>query len=352
MHWDKASVWPYVIVFVFFDFAGYWTHRLEHRVNFFWNHHIVHHSSEQFNLPCALRQEIAVLTNIYSVLLFPLALLGIPSIVLAVIGPVHLFSQFWYHTRYIGRLGWLEYIVVTPSHHRVHHAMNDVYMDKNYGQIFIVWDRLFGTFQEELATEPCVYGMRRPAQTWNPYIINFKHLWQLMLDAWRTKSLRDKLRIWFMPTGWRPADMQEQYPVFTITQMGDLKKYDPAYSNWFRGFAVLHLSAIFLLLCFLFFRFGEISEREALLNGVFLMLAIFGFTGLLDKKSYGLISMIALSAGVVLFCIIRGDWFGINTFIGFGSGLVAAYFVLSALTAYWFYQREFATDTEVVAQMA
>lgn len=88
---------------------------------------------------------------------------------------------------YIGKLGFLEYIIVTPSQHRVHHAMNDIYMDKNYSQIFIVWDRMFGTFQEELATEPCVYGMRRPAQTWNPYIINFKHWYTLAVDAWHTK---------------------------------------------------------------------------------------------------------------------------------------------------------------------
>ena len=175
MTWSKASAAPYIITFLFFDFTGYWEHRLQHRVNFFWSHHLVHHSSEEFNLPCALRQQIAVMTNVYTLAMIPLAVIGIPGEVLALIGPIHLFSQFWYHTRYIGKLGFLEYILVTPSHHRVHHAMNDIYMDKNYSQIFIVWDFLFGTFHEELATEPCVYGMRRPAQTWNPYIINFKH---------------------------------------------------------------------------------------------------------------------------------------------------------------------------------
>ncbi|MBK7148142.1 MAG: sterol desaturase family protein [Bacteroidetes bacterium] len=114
---EKGSIWPYVITFVFMDFTGYWMHRLQHRVNFFWNHHIIHHSSEEFNLPCALRQQIAVMTNIYTLVMLPLALLGIPGEVLALVGPIHLFSQFWYHTRYIGNLGILEYILVTPSHH-------------------------------------------------------------------------------------------------------------------------------------------------------------------------------------------------------------------------------------------
>ncbi|MBK8658616.1 MAG: sterol desaturase family protein [Bacteroidetes bacterium] len=337
---EKGSIWPYVITFVFMDFTGYWMHRLQHRVNFFWNHHIIHHSSEEFNLPCALRQQIAVMTNIYTLVMLPLALLGIPGEVLALVGPIHLFSQFWYHTRYIGNLGILEYILVTPSHHRVHHAMNDLYLDKNYSQIFIVWDRLFGTFQEELETERCVYGMRRPATTWNPYIINFKHLWQLIVDAWRTQNLADKFRIWFMPTGWRPADVEQKYPVFTIGRMSELKKYNPFYSKWFTAFSVLHMSVIFALLCFLFFRFGEIEKSEALLNGIFLLLAIFGFTALLDKKQYGLISMLAVAVAVVVYCISQRDWFGINGFMPAGSVVIALYFSATALAALWFYNHE------------
>lgn len=340
MEWNKGSIAPYIIVFVFFDFTGYWVHRLQHRINFFWSHHLVHHSSEEFNLPCALRQQIAVMTNIYSLTIVPLALLGIPGEVLAIVGPIHLFSQFWYHTKYIGKLGFLEYIIVTPSQHRVHHAMNDVYMDKNYGQIFIIWDRMFGTFQEELASEPCVYGMRRPAQSWNPYIINFKHWYTLAVDAWHTKNWGDKFRLWFMPTGWRPADVLEKYPLFTVQSMSDLKKYNPVYSKWFSAFSVAHLSVIFLLLCFLFFRFGEISKTEALVNGLFLLLAIFGFTSLLDKKQYGIISMMMVSIAIIAFCISNGDWFGLNIFIPLGSLLVAAYFLFATITAGWFYKNE------------
>jgi sterol desaturase/sphingolipid hydroxylase (fatty acid hydroxylase superfamily) len=126
------------------------------------------------------------------ILLLPAALLGVPPTVIAVVAPLHLFAQFWYHTRHIGKMGFLEKIIVTPSHHRVHHAINKEYIDKNYGQIFIFWDKMFGTFQEELKEVPAVYGITRPVQTWNPLKINFLHMWLLMKDAWYTRSWKDK----------------------------------------------------------------------------------------------------------------------------------------------------------------
>ncbi|MGE0638288.1 MAG: sterol desaturase family protein, partial [Bacteroidia bacterium] len=251
-----------------------------------------------------------------------------------------LFSQFWYHTRYIGNMGLLEYIIVTPSAHRAHHAMNDIYMDKNFSAIFIIWDRLFGTYQEELATEPCVYGMRRPAQSWNPLIMNYKHWYTLALDSYHAQKWSDKLRLWFMPTGWRPSDVAEKYPLFTIQKMSDLKKYNPGYSKLFTSFSFIHINILFLLVCFLFFRFGEISKPEAFANGIFLLLAILSFTSLLDKKLYGIISMLFVSAGIVVFGLVKGDWFGLNTFIPFGSVLVITYFMAVAIAATWFYKTE------------
>jgi len=340
VEWPKGSVWPYVITFIFIDFTGYWVHRLQHKVNFFWSHHVIHHSSEEFNLPCALRQQISVLTNIYTITVVPLAIIGIPGEVLALIGPIHLFAQFWYHTRYIGRLGFLEYIIVTPAHHRVHHAMNDAYMDKNYGQIFIIWDRMFGSFQDELKDDPCVYGMRRPAQTWNPFIINFKHQYALAKDAWHTQNWRDKMRIWFMPTGWRPTDVAARYPLYTIHRMDELQKYAPTYSTGFRAFVLVHLTVIFALLCFLFFRFGEITDQQALINGALLFVAIFGFTAFLDKKLYGFISMIISCLGIAAFAFAVGDWFGLNTFLPYGNTIVAAYFIAAIIASILFWRRE------------
>ena len=152
----------YVIAFICLDFSHYWIHRIDHKINFFWNSHIVHHSSEEFDLACAVRQPISSFVKIFSLFLLPAALLGISPLVIATVTPIQFFAQFWYHTRYIKRMGFLEHILVTPSHHRVHHAFNKEYMDKNMAQIFIIWDKLFGTFQEERADIIPVYGITRP----------------------------------------------------------------------------------------------------------------------------------------------------------------------------------------------
>ena len=167
----KSSVLIYILAFIGIDFAGYWVHRINHSINYFWNHHIIHHSSEEFNLACALRQSISNFFSLTFVFLIPTAIIGIPAEVVA-----HLFAQYWYHTRLIKKMGILEYIIVTPSHHRVHHAINEEYLDKNLSQIFIVWDKLFGTFQVELDDVPPVYGVKRPVRSWNPILINFTHL--------------------------------------------------------------------------------------------------------------------------------------------------------------------------------
>ena len=197
-----------VIAFIVEDFSGYWVHRLNHRVNVLWNRHYIHHSSEDFNLSCALRQSISNTLKFAAIFMVPAGLLGVPAYIFAILGPIHLYMQLWYHTQMINKLGFLEYIIVTPSHHRVHHAINAEYIDKNYSQILIIWDKLFGTFQPEIDDVKPVYGTLKQAQTWNPVIINFKHMWQLVKDAWRTERIIDKLRIWFMPTGWRPLDVK------------------------------------------------------------------------------------------------------------------------------------------------
>ena len=214
-----------LIAFIVQDFTGYWMHRLQHRVNVFWNSHIIHHSSEEFNLSCALRQSISETFKFSALLMLPAALLGIPATTFAILAPIHLFMQFWYHTRLINKMGFLEYIIVTPSHHRVHHAINPEYLDKNYGQILIIWDKLFNSFQRELDNVEPVYGTLRPVSTWNPIIINFKHIMQLAKDAWYAERLIDKFKIWFMPTGWRPKDVEKRFPLKQFDDPSSQVKY-------------------------------------------------------------------------------------------------------------------------------
>jgi len=136
----KVTWLIWLLAFISIDFAGYWNHRLSHHINIFWNQHVIHHSSEEFNLACALRQSISNVVGYFSLLLIPAAVLGIPEQVIAILAPIHLFAQFWYHTQHIGKMGWLEYIIITPSQHRVHHAINPEYIDKNLGQILSILD--------------------------------------------------------------------------------------------------------------------------------------------------------------------------------------------------------------------
>ena len=351
-HWQGTAPWMYLVAFLYIDFTGYWVHRIEHTVNFFWNYHIIHHSSEEFNLACALRQSISDFIAVFTVFSLPMALLGIPLMVVAIVGPLHLFMQFWYHTRYINRIGLLEKVIVTPSHHRVHHAMNHQYLDKNYGQIFIFWDRMFGTYQEELQEVEPVYGVKRPLQTWNPILINFTHLAVMAKDAWHTTSYKDKVRVWFMPTGWRPADVAAERPIPYVQDMGSFEKYDPSYSAGMLAWSMIQMLATLGSLCFLFYRIGEIGGQEKVLYGIFLMYSIFAYTAVMDKKSYGVVAMVLqaiIGIGVIL---ATGDWFGLKHISAAGPAVLIAFYALSAFASVYFYFTEFSSEEQKVRSEA
>ncbi|MCB9255798.1 MAG: sterol desaturase family protein [Chitinophagales bacterium] len=291
----EVSWWMFPVVFVAKDFAGYWIHRFEHMVNYFWNRHMVHHSSEEYNLACALRQSISEIFSFSIFILFPLALLGVPVEVFAIVAPIHLFAQFWYHTRLINKMGLLEKVIVTPSHHRVHHAINPEYIDKNFSQIFIIWDKLFGTFQEELAEKPPVYGIKKPVHTWNPILINFQHAGRVWLDFFRTKSWKDKARIWFMPTGWRPEDVAEKYPIEIIENPYEQVKYMPLVPNWVKAWSAIQLTVVLSLALFLFNNLSLFGSVISLLFGAFIYLAVYSYTTIMDNKAYGAYLEIAKS---------------------------------------------------------
>ena len=341
----KATWLVWVVAFVALDFAGYWNHRLSHQINLFWNQHVIHHSSEEFNLACALRQPISNLLGYYALLLIPAALLGVPNQVIAILAPIHLFAQFWYHTQHIGKMGVLEYVIVTPSQHRVHHAINKEYLDKNLGQIFCVWDRMFGTFQEELDEVPPQYGVLKPANTWNPIIINFQHLWRLIQDAWRTKSYWDKLRIWFMPTGWRPQDVKERYPVTIIENVYSFRKYQPETSSSLKAYALFQLMVTTFLMLFMFYNYSEIGFDGLLLFGAFIFVGIYGYTTLMDRKNYAVWIEVIRGLGGMALIYFTNDWFGINEHFSIGSYMVALYFLVTIFGGIYFtyFEKSFAT---------
>ena len=200
-HWRWMTLpsdawWVWLLALIAYDFLYYWVHRCGHEVQLLWASHQVHHSSEYFNLSTALRQTSTGVLFTWPFYL-PMALLGVPPVVFAVVALVDLLYQYWVHTELVGKLGVLDRIFVTPSNHRVHHGQNDYCIDRNYGGILIIWDRMFGTFAEERPHEPVIYGIRKPLASFNPLWGNvnvFSDLWQRSRHA---KTLSRALSLWF-----------------------------------------------------------------------------------------------------------------------------------------------------------
>ena len=217
-----SSPWVWIVAFVCSDFAYYWAHRLSHQVNLLWVGHSVHHQSEDYNLGVALRQ--SVLQKILLMLVYwPLAALGFPPAVFLTCMAINLLYQFWIHTELIQQMGPLEWVMNTPSHHRVHHGRNPEYIDRNHAGVFIVWDRMFGTFQKE-RVKP-TYGVTRPTDSFNPVYAQWKPVSDLWQDLRTIPGLWDKLRFLLSPPGWYPESLGGAQNAPAIT--GEEQKYNP-----------------------------------------------------------------------------------------------------------------------------
>ena len=225
---DIGSTAHWVMGLLLYDFLYYWFHRISHERQLFWGSHVVHHQSEDYNLGTALRQTSTSFLTTW-VFFVPCFILGMPIYMFVSIASAHLVYQFWVHTQHISKLGPLEWILITPSNHRVHHAQNADYIDKNYGGLLIVWDRIFGTFQEEDLQQAPIYGIRTPLKSWNPLWANVHIFASMATDAWRTNSWANRLKILTARTGWRPDDVAKQYPQIKHDPK-TAKKYDPQLS--------------------------------------------------------------------------------------------------------------------------
>lgn len=231
--WTTWSGW--LLALVFYDFCYYWQHRLGHTCSLFWAAHVVHHQSQDYNLSTALRQTSSGALFGW-VFYLPMALAGVPPLVFGVVALVDLLYQYWIHTQQIGKLGWFDRVFASPSNHRVHHAVNDRYLDKNYGGILILWDRLFGSYADEDDREPCVYGTRSPLNSWDPLWANAEVYADLARDSWHTRRWADKLRVWFRPPGWRPADVSQRFPKPAF-DIGQVRAFAPPLSPNVQRFA-------------------------------------------------------------------------------------------------------------------
>lgn len=274
----------YIITFIFLDFQFYWGHRPSHQINLLWNNHLIHHNSEEYNLATSVRQPFLAFINFLFFLSIPAAIVGLSPTVIVLILPFHKFAQVWYHTQLIGKLGFLEYIIVTPSQHRVHHALNPIYLDKNFSAIFNVWDKLFGTFQEELESEPPVYGITRPSNSYNPIKVNFEHIFLLIKDAWRAEKWIDKVTIWFRPTGWRPEGFEEKYPVEKITNHYNYKKFKPEASFLLKIWSTIQFFVVFTIVIYVLSNFVEIGANRLFIFILFVFAQIFSATELMNRN--------------------------------------------------------------------
>lgn len=279
---DVAALGSWAVVFLLDDFAYYWMHRTSHVVNLLWAGHVVHHSSEEFNLTVALRQ--SSLHGLMSWLFYmPLALLGIPVMMWLVCHALNLVYQFWVHTREINRLGPLELVLNTPSHHRVHHGVNPEYQDRNYAGVLIIWDRMFGTFEPEVA--PPVYGLTKPLVSWNPVWANVHVFGEIATKLRAARSWGDRWRAVFGHPGWRPATLGPRIVPGPVSPES-FKKYEPEVPRPLQRYAVVQFLVV-LLASVAFLQAASGMSGVTLVAGTFYVLLSLGnIGGILEARAW------------------------------------------------------------------
>ncbi|VEG90754.1 sterol desaturase family protein [Legionella spiritensis] len=261
---NPKSVWAWFVLWIAVDFLYYWFHRGTHRIVFLWIGHSVHHQSEHYNLSVALRQ--GIWQSIWSPMIYlPLALAGFPVWMFLTVLTLNTLYQFWLHTETIGKLGWLEYVFNTPSHHRVHHGKNAEYIDKNYAGSLIIWDKLFGTFQAE--TVPAEYGVTEPLDTWNPFYANIKVAADMVYYGQFLKKTRSRLALFFRP------------PEAIITELGP-ERFNQVKRRYTRNnqavpvwYVLVNTSLAVVGFCYFIAGLGG-SPGHSLVSAVFLLLTL------------------------------------------------------------------------------
>ena len=276
----SAAAW--MACFLGVDFFYYWFHRWSHEVNAGWAAHIVHHQSEEMNLTVALRQG-AFQPAFSWVFYLPLAVLGFPPLMFLTLSSFNTLYQFWIHTRAIGRLGRLEWVLNTPSHHRVHHGRNPKYIDRNHGGTLIVWDRLFGTFRAE--EEEPVYGIAQPLASWNPVWANLHYWVDLFRTAGRTSRWGDRIRVFLKPPGWRPEELGGFSPAPEVDRR-TYRKYDAPAPGGLKLYVLLQFVLLNVATTAFLFQQQRVSWPIRLAAALAIVTSVASLGGLLDLKPW------------------------------------------------------------------
>ena len=279
----------WIAAFLLYDLSYYWMHRMHHEIKILWATHSVHHHGEDYNLATALRQTSTgwLWKWIFYV---PMMLIGVPGEVFVTVAGINLVYQFWVHTEHIGHLGFLEKIFITPMNHRIHHAKNKEYIDANYGGVFIIWDRMFGTYTPQRDDLKPVYGTATPLNSWNPIWANFQVYSIMIKDTIKTKLWRNKIKVWFSETYWRPEDCVEEKDPKEF-----FKKYNPKITLDVKLFSLVQILFTTTVFNVVFINASLISYNEIILFGISLV-ALASLTGFLmqgNKIAYQLILLVS-----------------------------------------------------------
>ncbi|TAE31048.1 MAG: sterol desaturase family protein [Cytophagales bacterium] len=318
--------WSWVVAFVLYDLCYYWAHRMSHEVNLFWSGHVVHHQSEEYNLSVALRQ--SWFQGIWTAPFYlPMALLGFDTTQLVIVGGINLIYQFWIHTELIDRMGFLEWFMNTPSHHRVHHGRNPKYIDKNHAGTFIIWDRLFGTFQRE--EERPVYGITTPINSWNPVWANFSHYEHIGAQLQNAPTLSDKLKVLFYKPGY-DAKMAAYHPIPDVSR-DNYEKYNTTVTpsvNYYVLFQYLLLTVA----TFPFLQFqADLGWTEKSLIAVLIGLTVVNFGWLFEGRTWAF----RLEAARLVVCAVAACWLLLPLAGGIWLAAAVGVFAMGSLVWWW-----------------
>jgi alkylglycerol monooxygenase len=329
-HWRVATIShrspiAWVVMLLGVDLGYFLYHWASHRVNFLWATHSVHHQSEEYNLSTALRQSWFTALTAW-VFYVPLAIAGFPPLMFVLMHTFNTLYQFWIHTRAVGRLGWFEAIFNTPSHHRVHHGVDPIYIDKNYAGIFIFWDKLFGTFQRE-EREP-VYGTVKPLASFNPVWANVEPFARLAAMSRRTRRLRDKLLVWVMPPEWMPEDLGGKAVIPEVSRATQ-RKYDVAAPRGLDAYVAVQFALVTAATMGLLWYEASLPIAEASAIVAAIVVTLVTWSGLFEAKPWavplewarlagasllgatlarGTAAFVPLAAGTVIAAIAFGVW--------------------------------------------
>jgi len=276
------TIWVWIILFIGVDFFYYWFHRMSHQVNALWAAHIVHHQSEEYNLTVALRQ--SWFQSWFSwVFYLPLALIGFDPLMFVTLSAFNTLYQFWIHTRAIKSMGFLEYIINTPSHHRVHHGSNPKYIDKNHAGSLIIWDKMFGTFQKE--EEEVYYGITTPLASWNPVWANVHYWSELWSTAKKADTIGDKFRVFIKPPGWFPASLGgfKSAPEIDVI---NYKKFDSEYSRNVIAYVVFQFLVALTVGSILLFLYAKLEMYQVFIASVLTIFTLLSCGALLENKAW------------------------------------------------------------------